>query len=233
MIRISRREAFLPTLGALLFANRLILAGEEPQPKPIRIFTFNKEKLTVGIICDEQIRLHLPRIVEYLKRDCVELKRYDLKSVSDYLTWQAIEFNKEIQKLQRGTIKVNDIRDPECLSTIPILQVSPDDVNRFGGWLVEFGFPLKLISDEVIDYDVNSVDLITYDDFKYVVRKDGIVVRYTAPPIGTTDPKGPKVPTQTVIPSDVSVFIIKEGKVYFINVQKAVQPDQKQFIKFA
>ena len=228
---ITRRD-FLGSAALSAFAPPVIasLTSEDDEsdlPKQVRIFTFNKEKLTVGIVCDSEIRRHHAAIVASLKSVCdEELKKYNLRSAAStsmYLISQAIDFNKEIRKLERAHIKVTDRRDPNNFIDLTKSFLSPEDMNRFG--LVCLNFPLKLDSDQIQQYETDYVDLITYFHQNDGI-KDGILIRYFSPL--TSDTNGPKGLTQTIVPSDIPTFIIKGKKVYFVDITKAIKPEKKE-----
>ena len=221
-MEITRRAAIIPSFvlpavvtGQLVqvLTPRILFAQEEPQIKPPRVYTFNKKTLKLELLRGCTLREYLPQLAKYLKVKCILSER---DSTLNFLNGNLNEYNKLVSPSNFSRLSPKVVVDDE--KEIPEIagNRSPEEI-WYSMALITIGYPLVLESTkDGEDIDLESIQVKEYR-FKGIV-KNGIYYKATI-----LNQSGEREQTHNIIPINIPVFIKKEGKAYYIDIDNPVQ----------
>ena len=192
---------------------------EEQKVAPPVLFTFDKRNFVVRLEPIQLIRKNIEQIRQNLDETCADYKDFEIPA---YLNYRVQKFNwtlrprSKFKKLILGPIDERETKPPIKLQESP-------EIIRESNPLVKFGFPVKYVSNDQMDIDVEHTNLRKYTDPRDGKDKDGIVLMYTFP-----DPDGERILRAEIVPADIETIVIRDDAAYYIDVKRAIKPEKKE-----
>ena len=207
--------------------------GKKTTPKTVKLFVLHKELHKLGFVEQENQNILVQAIKDHLRK--FGMTKKDLKSldVPEFLQSEVDNFNNIVADHVHEN-KFEIIRPRDERETCPVfsLETSPEIIKE-KQLFIKFGYPFVLVSENRREIDMSSIGLIKYAEElgKVEIERDALYIKFTKP--DRDDPKK-REDRFLLLPLDVPVYIIKDKKLYFIDIDNPKEnPEKVRSKKFA